>query len=430
MGGIDLPFSSARYKLTPEGVIVDTVDNRSIPKINNRVTLTCDGIELTLNVVIWMVVALFNIKIPSKHYSKINVRFKNGDPNDVSIDNLYYDFDEPIPCDGMPGYHYIPYYTRYAISRTGAMFDCLTKKTKKYAIVRPKDNDPKKRRFGYHVTTTVADRNHRGNLSKHRALALTYLWYKDDPFSLIVNHLDGDGGNNETSNLEWCTYSENTIHAYATGLQSNTLRCILIKETATGNVTEYASIIEASRVTGLGKHLISARVRRHEGVPFSDGYAIKYADSDVQWKTGPVIKTVNRSVPIACYNILDKTLVVCGNSVEAAQVTGVAQGTILKHIQVQSKFPWSGFLFRYFNSDMSPFPVYTAEQMALFRIPNRRATACGALVEDLMTGTKEVVLLSELAERFGKKRAYINKIVTEGKVFKERFKLKMVRPYL
>lgn len=51
----------------------------------------------------------------------------------------------------------------------------------------------------------------------HRLLMLNFRYNKDH-VSLVVNHLDGVKNNNHLSNLEWCTHSENTRHAYENGL--------------------------------------------------------------------------------------------------------------------------------------------------------------------------------------------------------------------
>lgn len=68
----------------------------------------------------------------------------------------------------------------------------------------------------------------------HRLVAKTFL--KDIRGKDIVNHKDGDKTNNHISNLEWCTNSENLIHAFRTlgsyhaGKPKKKVMCIETKE--------------------------------------------------------------------------------------------------------------------------------------------------------------------------------------------------------
>ena len=54
------------------------------------------------------------------------------------------------------------------------------------------------------------------HLMQHRLMAQAYI---DNPEGKDqVNHIDGNKLNNSTTNLEWCTASENQVHARDTGL--------------------------------------------------------------------------------------------------------------------------------------------------------------------------------------------------------------------
>lgn len=69
---------------------------------------------------------------------------------------------------------------------------------------------------GYYSVTL----NNKGKkrFTVHRLVALAFI---ENPSNKDeVNHIDGNKLNNCYKNLEWCTKSENTLHAYRTGLMT------------------------------------------------------------------------------------------------------------------------------------------------------------------------------------------------------------------
>jgi len=75
---------------------------------------------------------------------------------------------------------------------------------------------------GHYPTIELKNSNVRRNYMLHRILAELYIENTlNKPF---VNHIDGNKFNYSLNNLEWCTHSENMIHAVKTGLQTNCLK--------------------------------------------------------------------------------------------------------------------------------------------------------------------------------------------------------------
>lgn len=93
----------------------------------------------------------------------------------------------------------------------------------------------------------------------------------------VPNHIDGNTLNNDVRNLEWATHSENTQHAYDTGLIKK--RHILIKYTkdAIHNVCELLETSdlrtgEISKLTGVGYDTIYGILIGKFHTPISSKY--------------------------------------------------------------------------------------------------------------------------------------------------------------
>lgn len=108
----------------------------------------------------------------------------------------------------------------------------------------------------------------------HRAVAFAFLDKIDGKNH--INHKDGNKSNNRVDNLEWCSCSENNIHARSHGLTTNdSQKTPILQITLNGTViNEYNSISEAKKTTGI-KHITSVLTGERNT---AGGYVWKYKD--------------------------------------------------------------------------------------------------------------------------------------------------------
>ena len=95
----------------------------------------------------------------------------------------------------------------------------IHKTTKNYNklgyITKEKILKQRKTQRGYFLVTLYKEQKSK-SLYVHRLVVNMFISNKDN--KPCINHKNGDKKDNKVTNLEWCTYSENMIHAYATSL--------------------------------------------------------------------------------------------------------------------------------------------------------------------------------------------------------------------
>jgi hypothetical protein len=101
---------------------------------------------------------------------------------------------------------------RYKISNEGRIISIGG--MGKGRVVKDRFLKPSKNGDGYFSVILSKD----GNPKQFRVHRLIALHFIPNPNNYpIINHIDGTRDNNAIDNLEWCTYSHNTKHAYNIG---------------------------------------------------------------------------------------------------------------------------------------------------------------------------------------------------------------------
>ena len=107
---------------------------------------------------------------------------------------------------------------RYYVSNKGRIFTTSAHNKKDNPTIMRPARSFNKRTNSFEYYKTVMDGR---TVVVHRVVAQT--WIPNPASKPFINHKNGDKVDNRVENLEWCSASENTLHAYRTGLEKKQL---------------------------------------------------------------------------------------------------------------------------------------------------------------------------------------------------------------
>ena len=118
-------------------------------------------------------------------------------------------------------------------------------------------------KIGDYLGICLCDCDKRRKIYIHRLVAETFIPNLDGKSE--INHIDGDKYNNNVTNLEWCTHSENGLHAFRLGLhkpaipKNKKMVCIAYPD---GSTQICDSIEDASKILGVCASSVSRGISR------------------------------------------------------------------------------------------------------------------------------------------------------------------------
>ena len=157
---------------------------------------------------------------------------------------MYYSDDELVPCpEAGEGYFVCRDVDYFAVNRNG---DVYIRAKNTYVFNRP-SSSPKESSYKdvyffsgtYRIHTLVLN-----TFVKKR--------YQNGQLVTMVNHIDGIKNNNRLDNLEWCTYSENLLHALESGLRTDNIP-VLVRDIRTNKVERFYGYSIFAESVGLNR---------------------------------------------------------------------------------------------------------------------------------------------------------------------------------
>lgn len=423
-----MPNTNGRYAINESGELFR--DRKRITLTDKTATIDVyDGTStVVLSIEVIAAICFCNISVVPACWKYIDPVFLDGDASNLTSSNLTYRFKNgPVEVPWVPGFYYVPKYTRYCINREGVLIS-LRGNLHRMTWVKSKPNIKKKITGGYMISRVTKDSGKSSGVSRHRLLCLTFKADEAKGEKPIVNHLNGVPGDDRLDNLEWTTYSGNTKHAYDMGLHSEKVRPVLMWDMNTDTITRFDTIVKCYTTIGQNEGFVQKRlIKKKVGKRFPDGIVFKYDDGK-PWAEFDQYTDSRGYRFVMAKNVFTGEISIYDSQSAAACSLGILRESITFHMKESKVAALSGYVFRW-ASDYVVWPKHTDHQLELYRKHSEHSPA-GVLVTWVKTGESKFYLSStEAAEALDKGVLVISRLAASGKVhLKDGFTCTYVKP--
>jgi len=216
----------------PDGSAVSTNND------NDELTITVGGVSVTKPAGWFRLLSRYKVMMPAGYEGRVkDITFNGfGRPFNSALD---YNVATIEPVILATGHAVALNWSTVAVSKYGEVIDSRTGR------VMYKPSHLAKGRKWY-KSIRVGDER----VLLHRLMLNAWVYNYDAANTPLGNHIDGIKGNNVITNLEWCGYTENMIHAVKTGLRSDNITA-RARHHRTLVTIEYSSIHNLCRAMGV-----------------------------------------------------------------------------------------------------------------------------------------------------------------------------------
>lgn len=283
--------------------------------------------------------------------------FTNIDPNSVRR------------CNKHPDHFIVPGFNRYCVNPDGRVMAC-----KINLFLKPQTKISNYRGVGgYKFHHLINDESKGKSVQRHRLVLASCRGSHVNRDKVYVNRINGIPGDDRLDNLEWVTLSENSRHAYDTGLRDDFIQPMEAWNVDTNEIARYKSVPDFVRKTGMPVGTIRKRLVTPNNLIYN-GFRYRYTreewlpfDSEAWYKH---LGSNDKGRDIIVHDVLNCCNYVFESAAQACRFLGINakyRTSVVTHCRNKVLTPYYGYIFRWLDEHDGNFPKFSESQKLFMR---------------------------------------------------------------